>query len=100
MQEGTDPMSMSPDEFYREKPAIRDSESPSWASALPWRTATSIFIFLRMAFIGGFLGIVVVHMAGSSFGVWGSRADMIAVVAGFAIGMVIEIVRRIGARKA
>lgn len=87
-------MSMSPEEFYREKPVIRDSESPSWASALPWQKAASIFIFLRMAFIGGFLGIVIVHMAGPSFNVSGSRADMIAVAAGFVVGMVIEIVRR------
>ena len=93
-------MSMSPDEFYRETPVIRDSESPSWASALPWQKATSIFVFLRMAFVGGFLGIVIVHLAGSAFGISGSLADVMAVVAGFVVGMIIEVVRRIGMRRA
>ena len=85
-------MSMPPEEFYGKSEPKTGARARS--RSLRISRMTSTLVFLRTGFIGAFMAIAVIHLLGPSVGYSGNGYDLGGLGLGFAIGTVIEIIRR------
>ncbi|MET3612767.1 hypothetical protein ABID16_001072 [Rhizobium aquaticum] len=90
-------MSMPPEEFYG-KSEPQKAERDHTGSYMVARM-TSALVFLRTGLVGAFLAIAVIHLLGPSVGYAGNAYDLGGLFFGFALGTVIEFVRRNRGRK-
>lgn len=84
-------MSMPPEEFYGH--AERPQEEGGTRRKLLISRMTSTLVFLRSGFLGAFIVIAIIHLGGPRFGLSGNGYDLAGLLAGFALGSTVEVLR-------